>query len=77
MDGFLLRHTDRQQRWRWRGGEGVMGGNQGEWRWRKAKEVLWLLKGLSLTTGQEMHSDPVIDLTTGVNIETLSHTHLY
>lgn len=54
-----------------------MGGNQGEWRWRKAKEVLWLLKGLSLTTGQEMHSDPVIDLTTGVNTETLSHTHLY
>lgn len=33
-------------------------------------EVLWLLGGLSLTKGPETHSDPVIDLTTGVRINT-------
>lgn len=43
----------------------------------KQKEVLWVLVGLSLTKGQETHSDPVIDLTTRVDIKTLSLTHLY
>lgn len=46
MDGFLLRNTDGQGR---RDGEkgGRKGGRRG-----KAREVLWLLVGLSLTKGQ-------------------------
>lgn len=70
MDGFLLRHTDRR---RGRDGERDERKEGG----RKSKRGAMAFGRSVINKGPETHSDPVIDLTTGVKINTQGHTHTY
>lgn len=71
MEGFLLRHTDRQRR-----KDGERDGRKRRREKMEKSERGAMAFGRSvINKGPETHSDPVIDLTAGVKINTHTCTH--